>query len=89
MLLGGGFCSFIPVLIYSVSEVKTSKVGSTILFGFFGGILATFLTGFEHMDTGIIGVFAITAFMSCDGVLEYNKDMKERLFNYFESKRFD
>ena len=89
MLLGGGFCSFIPVLIYSVSEIKTSKVMGMILFGFFGGILATILTGFEHMRDGITGVFAISAFMSSFYVLEYNKDMKERIFRYVESTRID
>jgi hypothetical protein len=89
MLLSGGFCSFIPVLIYSVSEVKSSKVGSAILFGFVGGILVPVLTGFEGMDEGITGIFAISAFMSFYYVLEYNKDIKERLIKHEKSKQID
>ena len=79
MLLSGGFCSFIPVLIYSVSEIKTKEIETTILLGFGGGVLATVLTAFEHMNNGIGGVFALTTFLSFFYTLEYNKEIKERL----------
>ncbi len=79
MLLSGGFCSFIPVLIYSISEIKTKEIEMAILYGFGGGVLVTVLTGFEHMGSGMTGVFIIFTFLSFTYTLEYNKEIKERL----------
>jgi hypothetical protein len=89
MLLSAGFCSFIPILVYSVAEAKGNKIESAIFIGFIGGILVPIFTGFERMGLGLSGVFAMSAFMSFYYVREYNKDTKERLKKYENSKHID
>ncbi len=72
MLLSGGVCSFIPILVYSFAKDVVS--GGSIMIGAIGGLLVPVFTGFEHMGSGIGAMFVLSAFISLS---EYEINRKE------------
>jgi len=86
ILLSGGFCSFVPILAYSILEIKGSSITTAIGTGFIGGALVPIFTGFEHMDGGISGIFIISATMA---LVEYKASIKEHLQSNENSRRID
>lgn len=74
MLLSGGVCSFVPILIYSFAGDSGISKGSMII-GFIGGLLVPVFTGFERMGSGIGSIFILSAIIS---LLEYKTNIKEQ-----------
>ena len=62
-ILGGVFCSFVPLLLFFVGEVKNGRMSTSILIGLVGGPIILIMFGFERIPEYFSAVFMASTFM--------------------------
>ncbi len=73
-ILGGVFCSIVPLLLWFVGEIKNSVMSTSILIGLVGGPIMLVIFGFEHITELFSGVFSLSTVMGVLAVKDEYKD---------------
>jgi len=73
-ILGGVFCSLVPLLLFFVGEIKNNTMGASILIGLVGGPIILIIFGFEHIPEYFSGVFILSTIMGVFAIKGKSKD---------------